>query len=290
MGWELQRVPGLLRRVGARPLPRSPADLSAEHIAALRQQLPWERATFLLHFAALRQLLRWSGNPLADRRSVWALPSGETSRRRWLSREQLQRLYSASRGPARLLVGLEGLNGLRRVEVLRLRVGDVLLNEGLLNVRGKGGNGGKWRKIPLHPSVERDLANWVRGRPAEERVLPYSRSGADRLLARAAASLPVGGPSKVSHHDLRRSFGRLAHEAGMDLVQLKNLLGHASVEMSVHYIGLDAARMREGLGKFARYLDRFTPSGPPQIRGAEVRSPPCRPTPRPRTRLRPPSD
>ncbi len=223
-------------------------------VRALRERLPWGRATFQLHFAAVRQFLRWAGNDLADRRPVWALAPGEPQRRRWLTREQLRTLYATSRGPARILVGLEGLNGLRRVEVLRLRVVDVQVLEGMLHVRGKGAQGGKWRKIPGHPEVLRDLIAWNRGRDPAETVLPYSRSGADRLLARAAASIGPEGPSTVSHHDLRRTFGRLAHEAGMDLVQLKNLLGHASVEMTVHYIGLDTVRMREGLGKFARYV------------------------------------
>jgi hypothetical protein len=40
----------------------------------------------------------------------------------------------------------------------------------------------------------------------------------------------------------------------MDLVQLKNLYGHASLEMSVHYIGLDLERMREGLIRVDRSL------------------------------------
>jgi len=40
----------------------------------------------------------------------------------------------------------------------------------------------------------------------------------------------------------------------MDLVQLKNLFGHSSLEMSVHYIGLDLDRMREGLGQIDRTL------------------------------------
>ncbi|MCI4317629.1 MAG: tyrosine-type recombinase/integrase [Thermoplasmata archaeon] len=65
-----------------------------------------------------------------------------------------------------------------------------------------------------------------------------------RAVRRAA---PTGGRVRVSHHDLRRTFGRVAYDAGMDLVQLKNLLGHSSVEMTVHYIGLDADRMRAGL-------------------------------------------
>ncbi len=259
MRWELMREPRLLRRAGSGCARLTPRGYSADLLRALRSNLRWERATFQLHFAALRQFLHWSGNGLAERKSVWSLPSAEPRRRRWLSREQLLRLYEVADGPARILVGLEGLNGLRRVEVLRLRVRDVLSDEGLLHVRGKGGQGGKWRKIPLHPSVQQDLVAWVRGRGDDDRILPYSRSGADRILARARERLGPDAPPRVSHHDLRRTFGRLAHEAGMDLVQLKNLLGHASVEMSVHYIGLDAARMREGLGRFARYLDGAPP-------------------------------
>jgi len=254
MKWELTRVPALLRRVGANPIPASSQGIRADHIILLRKALPWARPTFMIHFAALRQLLRWSGNPIADLPPVWALPSGEPSHRRWLTKDQLNRLYRRSTGASRILVGLEALNGLRRVEVLRLRVRDVLLDEGCLSVRGKGGRGGKWRKIPMHRAVRRDLSRWLRGRGLDDPVLGLSRSGADQLLARAARMARFAEGLKVSHHDLRRSFGRLAHEAGMDLVQLKNMLGHASVEMSVHYIGLDSDRMREGLERFSRYV------------------------------------
>jgi site-specific recombinase XerD len=59
----------------------------------------------------------------------------------------------------------------------------------------------------------------------------------------------------VSHHDLRRTFGRLSHDAGMDLVQLKNLYGHSSLDQTVHYIGLDEDRMRAGLDSLARVMN-----------------------------------
>ena len=106
----------------------------------------------------------------------------------------------------------------------------------------------------MNSAVSRDLACWVRHRQPDDRIIPLSRSGADLLLARAKREAGMGNELVVSHHDLRRSFGRLAHEAGMDLVQLKNMLGHASVEMSVHYIGLDSDRMREGLDRFSKYI------------------------------------
>lgn len=256
MRWELLRVPRLLRALRAAPIPSAPLDFGPAHLAAIRAGMPWEKPTFAIHFAALRPFLKWAGHPLGADGGAWRLPSGEPSHRRWLTRDQLVALLAKASGAARLLVGLEGLNGLRRVEALRLRVKDVFLPEATLRVLGKGRNGGRWRRIPLHPALVAPLGAWVRDRPPDARVLPYSRSGADLLLQSAAraAGFPDRG-LRVSHHDLRRTFGRLAAKAGMNLVQIKNLLGHASVDMTAHYIGLDADEMREGLGRLAVFVN-----------------------------------
>jgi len=254
MGWELQRVPRMQSALGCPKVTR-PLDLKPEHLRAVRDRPDWTKPTVALHFAALRQFLRWARNPVALEARQWRLPAGQPSRRRWLSRSQVVQLYRGSRGTARLLVGLEALNGLRRVEVLRLRVQDVLLDEGCLRVLGKGRYGGKWRKIPVHPALLEPLRRATSGRGADDRVLPLSRSGADSMLRHAASSSGLSASGvHVSHHDLRRSFGRLAHLAGMDLVQLKNLYGHETMEMTVHYIGLDADEMRSGLERLSRSL------------------------------------
>lgn len=250
MRWELSRVPELLGRTPVATIPRHAREVTREHILAVRRGMPWEKATFAIHFAAVRQWLRWAGNPVAGDRGVWRLPAGQPSRRRWLSRSQLEVLFGATDGRTRALIALEGLNGLRRIEVLRLRRKDVLVDEACLRVLGKGRDGGKWRKIPMHPLVAESLDPLLRDLGEEERLFPLSSSGADLLLRTAAAraGFPAAGV-RVSHHDLRRTFGRLAHESGMDLIQLKHLLGHSSVEMTVHYIGLDADRMRAGLNR-----------------------------------------
>ena len=248
MKWELSRAPALIQRAAVTPAPGSALELTAEHLQVLRERMGWEKATIALHFAALRQFARWAANPIAQRAGAWRLPSGQPSHRRWLSKAQLSRLLSSARGREKVLVALEGLNGLRRVEVLRLRRKDVLLDEGCLAVLGKGRNGGKWRKIPIHPVVKALLRTFVRRIPLERRLFELSSSGADGLLQRAARRVPSQVLiHRVSHHDLRRTFGRVAYASGMDLVQLKNLLGHSSVEMTVHYIGLDADQMRAGL-------------------------------------------
>jgi hypothetical protein len=48
----------------------------------------------------------------------------------------------------------------------------------------------------------------------------------------------------------------------MDLVQLKNLYGHSSLDQTVHYIGLDEDEMRAGLDRLATFLGPLL-NGPP---------------------------
>lgn len=253
--YEVSRTPRLIRISGEADPPKSPTDVDRHHLDILRRSLPWASTSIALHFAALRRFLRWAGNPLASDGRAWSLPTGTPSHRRWLTQTDLARLYRSARGLERLVVSLEGFNGLRRIEVLRLRSKDVDLPRRRLRVLGKGKNGGKWRTVPLFSETEKVLRSQTSEDGPDSPVVPLSRSGVDLLLRRAAVrSGLIRRGICVSHHDLRRTFGRLSHQAGMDLVQLKNLYGHASLDQTVHYIGLDEDEMRAGLDSLARAL------------------------------------
>ena len=251
--YTLRRLPGLIRAAAPKLEVARAGELTDVHVAALRTRPGWSRATKQFYLVALRLFLRWHGSPLAGESEIWRLPPGASPRRRWLTDQELTHLLRRASGPARLIIALEGFNGLRRIEVLRLRGMDVNLPERWANVHGKGRMGGKWRQIPLSEIALAELRPRVEGTPGEERILPYSASWADLQLNRAArvAGFAAQG-RRVSHHDLRRTFGRVAHASGMDLLQLKNLFGHSSLEMSIHYIGLDLDRMREGIGRIDR--------------------------------------
>ena len=243
--------------------PSNPARFRATHVEQLKRNLPWSPATFAIHLNALRRFLRWAQNPIAAKRGVWTVPGGATGRRRWLAPEHLARLYRNAKGRERVLVALEGFNGLRRVEVLRLRARDIDFGPQRLHVLGKGRNGGKWRTIPMFSETARVLRSLSFGENQNSRVIPLSQSGADIVLRRVAdrAGFPGLG-LRVSHHDLRRTFGRLAHKAGMDLVQLKNLYGHSSLDQTVHYIGLDEDEMRAGLNRLATFIEPWLRRAP----------------------------
>lgn len=267
----VERMPSLLAKVGL-PGALGPEEITGHHLRALREGLGWTRSSLRVLFASLRRYLRWEGLPLAEDPRAWRLPSGEAARRRWLEKRDLLRLWARSKGACRVVVALEGFNGLRRVEVLRLRVQDVDREEHRLRVRGKGRYGGKWRTIPMAGRVEEAIEAWRREQAiGSGRLLDYSPSGLNVMLARTAREAKL--PRRVSNHDLRRTFGRLAYQSGMSLVDVRNILGHESVDETVVYIGLDEEQMRAGLARFEQAMRRpirgRLPPSVPRTSGAE---------------------
>lgn len=260
--WHIVRTPALLRRVGFDP-PPPPMKLGLEHLEALQERLGWSRNGLAVYFAALRGLLRTLSHPLAEARGAWRLPSGDATRRRWIRPEQLSTLLAKAEGMEKVVVVLEGFNAFRRIEVQRLRVRDLDLAHSRVRVCGKGRGGGKWRTIPLTTTAARVLEPVVRGKSPDTLVVGRSASGLDLLLARAAKR--AGLAAQVSNHDLRRTFGRVAYHSGMGLVDLKNFMGHASVDMTAHYIGLDEDHMREGVAHFDERMGVF--AGPARETG-----------------------
>lgn len=269
MVWDIGRTPDLLSRVGTVEIP-FPSQVTVEHIRALRHGLGWQPRTMASYFSALRPFLRWVGAPVAESRAVWSLPSGEATHRRWLEPQDLADLYNASQGAERVLIVLEGYNGLRRIEARRMRVRDIDLSGRRLRVHGKGRNGGKWRTIPMTATTQAVLTDWIQDRAQDDYILqgltrktakmPLSENACDSLIRRAAKR--AGLPMKVSGHDLRRTFGRVAYRAGMDLIDLKGFYGHKSTDMTAHYVGVTEDSQRHGLEQFETAMAAY--ARPPQ--------------------------
>ena len=249
-------MPRALERAGRDP-PASTDAVTAEDVEALKGAGFWANSTLHTNLVALREFLRWAGNPLSEDPDVWLAPGGQAINRRWLTAAQLGALYSAAQGRERVVVALEGFNGLRRVEVLRLHVRDLdlTLPNPTMRVLGKGRHGGKYRTIPIQPVAYAVLVEATIGQPGTTAIFPYHERTADHDVRRAALRAALG--VKVSGHDLRRSFGRIAYQAGVTLVDLKYLYGHESVDMTAHYIGLDDDAARRGLNAFGEAMRPF---------------------------------
>lgn len=151
---------------------------------------------------------------------------------------------SSYRDRAIVLVMLFG--GLRSAEVRGLRLANVDMGLRRIRVLGKGG---RERVVPVDAAFFAELAAYLREeRPAGCRtpecfvVLrgpttggPLTEAGLRSLFRNHRAS---SGAIRVRPHRLRHTYGTELASAGMDLLVLRELMGHASPQTTAGYVHL----------------------------------------------------
>ncbi|WP_067582980.1 site-specific integrase [Endozoicomonas ascidiicola] len=128
--------------------------------------------------------------------------------------------------------------GLRRGELFNLRLSAIDFDARLLTVDGSGAKSGQTRQIPLNDDVFSALKTWIHETQNKGYVFPSPENGGrlDNIdsaweVLREAAGLPDTGL-----HTLRHTFGtRLAHKR-IDLVTIKDLMGHSSLDVTARYL------------------------------------------------------
>ncbi len=142
--------------------------------------------------------------------------------------------------------------GLRVSEWIGLGVGDVLMNDGLVRVLGKGG---KERLVPIGRGAVASVAVYLREtRPGLERGggkgrlflnargAPLSRMGAWKILQKHVAT--AGIARHVTPHTLRHSFATHLLEGGADLRAVQEMLGHVDIATTQIYTHVDREYLR----------------------------------------------
>jgi integrase/recombinase XerD len=153
----------------------------------------------------------------------------------------------------RALVELMFACGGRISEVLALDLDDFN-EEGMVRLFGKGSKErlvpiGKFSKILVdmyRTRVRPMLAANGKGTPAmflNQRGARLSRQSAWLIISKAAKSAGLG--DEISPHTLRHSFATLVLEGGMDVRQVQELLGHASVTTTQIYTKVSVDQLRE---------------------------------------------
>ncbi len=152
----------------------------------------------------------------------------------------------------RAMLELAYAAGLRVSEWISIGVKDVLFDDHLVRVFGKGS---KERLVPIGRRAIGALAIYMRElRPKLERgegrgVLflnargkPLSRMGAWKILRKYVDS--AGIPKVVSPHTLRHSFATHLLEGGADLRAVQEMLGHADISTTQIYTHVDREYLR----------------------------------------------
>lgn len=146
---------------------------------------------------------------------------------------------------SRMVVSLLFATGMRRSELISLRIGSVDFARNVIHVRGKGN---KMREIPMISSLSEELLLYLQ---STETLLGRSRTAAEPLLVsekgkelypmavERIVKAELGEIDSIagrkSPHLLRHTLATELLEKGSDLNAIKELLGHSSLAATQVY-------------------------------------------------------
>jgi len=243
---------------------REPQAITAPDVRAFvyaLKDLGLATATIRRQISALRSYYRFlvgEGHAVRDPTERIETPKGWRTLPTVLSVSEVERLIAAPAGEGplplrdRALLELGYATGARVSELVGLSLQDLLYEDGLVRVLGKGS---KQRLVPLGRRALGQVALYVRESRAaldrgrnrgrlflNARGTPLSRVGAWGIIKQAAAR--AGLTKRVTPHTLRHTFATHLLEGGADLRAVQEMLGHADLSTTQIYTHVDRDYLR----------------------------------------------
>ena len=132
--------------------------------------------------------------------------------------------------------------GLRRFELLNIKLQDVDFDRKVLHVRE--GKGQKDRYVPLGDHLSRGLLTYIQserpyvwlfnGKTNTGQLQQFSEAGVQWVIKEAAKKIKI--KKHVTSHVLRHTYATHLLEMGMDIMTLKDLLGHVDIQTTLVYL------------------------------------------------------
>ena len=217
-------------------------------------------STINVRLAAIRKLAQEAGDNAmlapelaAGIAKVKGVPRRGVRIGNWLEQADAREILRAPTGAGkkavrdRAVLGLLIGCALRRAELARLQIEDVQQRAGRWVLPDLVGKGGRVRTVPIPAWVKLLLDQWTAAAGIVNGPLFRSVNKGDRvgttgftenavwgIVRGYAADLELGN---LAPHDLRRTCARLCRESGGALEQIQLLLGHASVQTTMNYLG-----------------------------------------------------
>lgn len=129
--------------------------------------------------------------------------------------------------------------GMRRGELFDLTWRDINFGARILTVNGTVAKSGKTRHIPLNKEAYDILEKWYQQR-GENHLVFFGKNGErfNHIKKSWGNLLADAGIQHFRFHDLRHHFASKLVMAGVDLNTVRELLGHADIQMTLRYAHL----------------------------------------------------
>ena len=231
------RTAKLAKKVNHRPAPKTAIDKKARQSTANR---------ILTVLKALLNKAYHDGDISGN--TVWSkikpFENVDSARIRYLSDSEAQRLVNACPSDLRALVRAALLTGARRGELASLTVADVNLKTAKIYIAES--KSGKSRYIPLNKEGLDHFRKVITGKTGDQLVLTradgrgWGQNHHVRALKTACEAAKV--KPAVSFHELRHTYASHLANAGVDLLTISKLLGHADTRITAKHYPPDRAQ------------------------------------------------
>jgi integrase/recombinase XerD len=154
------------------------------------------------------------------------------------SKEEIMEIFSATRNNKhKLILWLVYSCGLRRSEVINIKLTDLDNDRGVLNIREAKGNTN--RMVPIPQKIWEKIRTYINSYKPVDYLFEGQTGGkysAESVYAVFKHSLKLAGIKKdVGVHSLRHSYATHLHEGGLDIRYIQELLGHKSTRTTEIY-------------------------------------------------------
>lgn len=242
----VSQVSGFARHFGRSPEVLGTDDVRTYQLHLLQRRVSW--SSFNQAVCALRFLYRTT---LRRPEELPFIPFGKRPKTipSVLSPDEVLRLLEAATpGRDRVLLQVAYGCGLRLSELLHLRVTDIDSARMVIHVRQ--GKGAKDRLVPLSRRLLQELrAYW---RLCQPRTWLFPGQTADGTMTSSNVQRRFGRVVKqvnlnkhCSMHTLRHSYATHLLEAGVDVLTLKALMGHSSLQTTARYLHISTQRLHQ---------------------------------------------
>jgi integrase len=166
---------------------------------------------------------------------------------RYLTQEEITAILQAETHPRYLALWKTLLlTGCRRKEVMGLTWADIDLPDRRISIKTTK------NKRPRIAWITDDLMETLQSlSPGVGRLFPWSLRQASRRFSQVCARVGI----KARLHDLRHTYGSYLAMAGIDLLTIKNLMGHRDIQSTQIYAHLSPDHLAQAQTKLANALN-----------------------------------